>query len=76
MPYILDLPKYLIDNLLDYVSYLSMLSSLPRFKINIYAYWISISIHCPITKYKTQFAKYNAIYIHSIISTSHANYCY
>ena len=45
MTYILDLPKYLIDNLLDYVSYLSMLSHLPRFKINIYAYWISISVH-------------------------------
>ena len=45
MPYILDLPKYLIDNLLDYVSYLSMLSPLSKFKINIYAYWIFISVH-------------------------------
>ena len=32
MLYILDLPKYLIDNPLDYVSYLSMLSHLQDLK--------------------------------------------
>lgn len=29
-----------------------------------------------ITKYKTEFAKYNTTYIHSIISTIHISYCY
>ena len=67
-------PKYLIDNQTrsDIYKKFSLLYYI-RFKINIGILFPFIFL---ITKYKTEFAKYNTTYIHSIISTIHISYCY